>query len=228
MNDVELFGIDEIAVVSWPGCTLDDPRVEKLAVALEDSPLFDRATTGPRVLKQLVASPLNLPMPLALERLQGFLVGADEQTTCIVLGTSATGRADRVATVREIVRRALAECELPAHRLRLAGPTVDAAAIDVESRRLLFQLAGISALVSFVVASLRLKSIRLAVMVLLGAVYIALVSIFLALLGVSSVDGETNDNSIAVFFMSALLVAFLFAPARHFLQHLSDLICFRY
>lgn len=63
--------------------------------------------------------------------------------------------------------------------------------------------------------------------VLLGAVYIILVSIFIALLGVSSVDGETSDNSIAVFFMSALLVAFLFTPARNYLQRLIDKIFFR-
>jgi predicted RND superfamily exporter protein len=165
------FGSDEIAVVSWPGCALDDPRVEALAVALEQSAYFDRATTGPRVLKQLVESPLHLPLPDAIERLRGFLVGVDGQTTCVLLVTSALGRMDRLAAVGEIGRRAWAECELPTDELRLGGPTVDAAAIDVESRRLLFQLAGISAVVSFIVATLRLKSIRLAVMVLLGAVY---------------------------------------------------------
>ena len=45
------FGTDEIAVVSWPGCTLSDPCVERLAVSLEDSPFFERAITGPRMLK---------------------------------------------------------------------------------------------------------------------------------------------------------------------------------
>jgi sigma-B regulation protein RsbU (phosphoserine phosphatase) len=59
-------------------------------------------------------------------------------------------------------------------------------------------------------------------------VYIALVSFFIALLGISSVSGNTDDNSIAVFFMSALLVAFLFTPARNYLQQLIDRIFFRH
>ena len=39
----EHFGGDEIAVVSWPGCTLDDSRVPQLAEALSDSAFFNGA-----------------------------------------------------------------------------------------------------------------------------------------------------------------------------------------
>ena len=165
------FGADEISVVSWPGCTLDDPRVERLAHSLEISPFFDRATTGPRVLEKLTAAEPRASFAAAVQRLRGFLIGSDGRTTCVVLATSAAGMADRSAAVREIARRAAADCSLEAEMLRLAGPTVDAAAIDVESRRLLFQLAGISAMLSFLVASSQLKSIRLAVIVLASAVY---------------------------------------------------------
>ncbi len=165
------FGADEIAVVSWPGCTLDDSRVPRLARALEESPFFDRALTGPRVLSELMESPLRLKRAAALQRLRGILVGPNGQTTCLVLMTSAAGRADRSEAVREIERSAAANCGLATSELRLAGPTVDAAAIDAESRHLLFQLAGFSALFSFLVASLRLRSIRLAVMILIAAMY---------------------------------------------------------
>ena len=48
---------------------------------------------------------------------------------------------------------------------------MDAAAIDAESRHLLFQLDGVSAALTFVVASYRLASVRLAIMVLASAVY---------------------------------------------------------
>jgi len=165
------FGANEIAVVSWPGCTLDDSRVPQLAEALEESAYFDRVLTGPRVLRELMEAPLRFKRADALRRLRGILVGADGQTTCLVLQTSAAGRADRSEAVREIERRATANCGLPASELRLAGPTVDAAAIDAESRRLLFQLAGFSALISFLVASLRLRSVRLAIMILVTAMY---------------------------------------------------------
>ena len=49
------FGRDEITVVSWPGCTLDDPRTEQLARALLRDPqaaYFQRALTGQQTLQQ--------------------------------------------------------------------------------------------------------------------------------------------------------------------------------
>ncbi|MEO2048506.1 MAG: MMPL family transporter, partial [Pirellulales bacterium] len=165
------FGVDEIAVVSWPGCTLDDSRVPQLAKELEESPYYDRVLTGPSVLRELIAAPLKLGRVEALRRLRGILIGPDDQTTCLVLTTSAAGRADRSEAVREIERSAATNCGLATSELRLAGPTVDAATIDAESRRLLFQLAGFSALLSFMVATLRLRSIRLAIMVLVVAMY---------------------------------------------------------
>ncbi len=167
----ERFGTDEIAVVSWPGCTLSDARVPTLASALQQSRFFDRVLTGESVMQELTDPPLGLSRGSALRRLRGILVGPDGETTCLVLTTSAAGRADRSGAVREIERAAAANCELAASELHLGGPTVDAALIDAESRHLLFQLAGFSALVSFLVALLRLRSARLAIMVLVVAMY---------------------------------------------------------
>ena len=165
------FGTDEIAVVSWPECTLDDSRVFKLAEALEESPFFDRVLSGPSALHEMMEPPLKLKRVDALRRLRGILVGPDGQTTCLVLVTSEVGRANRSEAVHQLERSAEVNCGLAASELRLAGPTVDAAAIDAESRHLLFELAGVSALFSFLVASLRLRSIRLAIMILVTAMY---------------------------------------------------------
>ncbi|MCO8122305.1 MMPL family transporter [Stieleria sp. TO1_6] len=165
------FGSDEIAVVSWPGCTLDDPRVDQLAAALTATPFYDRALSGPDVVHELMQPPLEFSRNAAISRLRGTLVDPDTETTCLVLSTSAEGRSDRVQAVQQINDSAKQECGLDESELRLAGPTVDAAAIDLESRRLLFQLAGLSALVSFLIASIRLRSVRLATMVFVVAVY---------------------------------------------------------
>ncbi len=167
----EQFGSDEFAVASWPGCTIDDPRLGRLADALEQSPLFDRALSGQQVIRQLTGPSLRLGRAAAIRRLTGILVGPKDETSCLILTTSKAGQDNRSAAVAEIERQALAVTGLQATELRLAGPTVDAAAIDAESRRLLFQLAGISALVSFVVASLRLRSFRMAIAVLSIAGY---------------------------------------------------------
>ncbi len=165
------FGSDEIAIVSWPGCKVADPRVDQLADSLVASAFYDRAVTSSRVISELTREPISLPPATALNRLQGILVGPDGRKTCVVLVTSAAGRANRIGAVEEIASLGSLHCGLEADDLKLAGPTVDAAAIDVESRRLLFELAGFSALLSFLVAAMRLRSIRLAVIVLVAAIY---------------------------------------------------------
>lgn len=175
------FGRDEIAVVSWPDCTLDDPRVDRLADALTgagpadgasgDALFFERAITGPKTLAQLTSEPLNLRPEQAIGRLRGTLVGADGRTTCAVLVVSARGEADRVGAIEEIYRVARDECGLAAETLHLGGPTVDAATIDVESQRMLLEFAAISAVIALGVSWWRLRSPRLAMLVLVGAVY---------------------------------------------------------
>jgi predicted RND superfamily exporter protein len=165
------FGSDEIVVVSWPGCNLDDPRVDRLAEALEPTEYFDRVRTGRNVVRELMSSPLNLSRASAIRRLRRILIGGEDESTCLILTTSVAGQEDRGAAVREIEAQALSVCQLKASELKLAGPTVDAAKIDAESRKLLFQLAGLSALISFLVASLRMRSVSLAIAVLVVAGY---------------------------------------------------------
>lgn len=182
------FGTDEIAVVSWPGCDLDDPRVGRLSEALKSTKYFDHILNGQAVLDELTAPPLSLSRTAAKARLRGILIGAADETTCLVLRTSQDGKDDRSEAVEEIERQALQLCQIPPSELRLAGPTVDAAAIDAESRRLLFQLAGLSAIISFLIASLRMRSIRMALSVLSVAAYSTAVS--LAILYISG--GKMN------------------------------------
>ncbi len=173
------FGTDELAVVSWPGCTLDDPRVAELAVALQASEYFDEVRSGQSVLGELTDSRAGLSRRSAIRRLQGILIGPDAKSTCLLLSTSAIGRADRPAAIGAIQQLAAASAGLTLPELRMAGPTVDAAAIDIESRRLLFQLAGLSALVSFLVAALRLGSVTMALTVLSVAGYSTLLTLAL-------------------------------------------------
>ena len=177
------FGRDEISVATWPGCTLDDDRVERLADALvgpnakAGPKYFDRVLTGPRILDQLTSEPLQLPRREAIRRLQGTLIGPDNpdgsgrNTTCVVLVISELGLSDRVEAVEQIRRVAWEECGVSPDELKLGGPTVDAATIDVESQRLLLELSGFSALIALVVTWWRFRSVKLTVIMLLGAIY---------------------------------------------------------
>ena len=179
----EHFGRDEISVATWPGCTLDDDRVERLAAAMVDpnaeagSKYFDRVITGPRVLDQLTSEPLKLPRREAIRRLQGTLIGpadphgSGRNTTCVVLVISELGLSDRVAAVEQIRQVALDECGISPEELKLGGPTVDAATIDVESQRMLLELSGVSALIALFVTWWRFRSLKLTVIMLVGAIY---------------------------------------------------------
>ncbi|WP_143543811.1 efflux RND transporter permease subunit [Rhodopirellula sp. MGV] len=167
----EQFGTDEIAVVSWPGCDLDDPRATELAESLAATKYFQSVRTGQSTVERLMSSPLSLSREAAINRLTGSLIGADHLSTCLILTTSPDGQDDRTGAVAEIEKQAAELVGIPADELKLAGPTVDAAMIDAESRKLLFSLAGLSAIVSFCVASFRLQSIQLAIAVLVTAIY---------------------------------------------------------
>ncbi len=170
----EHFGSDEITVVSWPGCTLDDDRAECLAEALLADPqtaVFQRALTGRQVLEQLTSPPLDLPRREAIRRLQGVLIGPDGETTCVLLTIAPRGVEDRAAAIGQVLRTAEEACGLTPGELRLGGPTVDAATIDIESQRMLLELAALAGAVAFAVAWLRLGSLRVAVIVLAVAVY---------------------------------------------------------
>ncbi len=170
----EHFGSDEITVVSWPGCTLRDSRAERLAETLlaeSQTAMFQRALTGRQVLEQLTAPPLNLPRHEAIERLRGVLIGPDGQTTCVLLTIAPRGAENRAAAIRQVFETAERACGLKPDELRLGGPTVDAATIDIESQRLLLQLAALAGVVAFGIAWLRLGSLRVALIVLAIAVY---------------------------------------------------------
>ena len=111
------FGNDEITVVSWPGCTLQDRRAERLARALLSDPetaFFQRAITGRQILRQLVSPPVDLSLAEAFRRLQGVLIGPDGETTCVILTISDRGAANRAAAVDEIRRVAWQVCGLEA------------------------------------------------------------------------------------------------------------------
>ncbi len=170
----EHFGRDEITVVSWPGCTLDDDRVDKLAAALteDNGPgWFARAVTGPQLVRKLVDGAIGISRSTAIQRLQGTLIGRDAQTTCVVLIISEKGAEDRVAAVEHVIATAEQHCGLSPDELRLGGPTVDAATIDTESERLLLEFAGLSAVIAFLIMWQRLRQLRLALIVLTGAIY---------------------------------------------------------
>ena len=168
------FESGDVVVASWPGCTLDAPAVARFveaatgAGAPHDSagrPWFEDVASGQQAVARLTAPPLGLDRAAAVDRLRGVLVGLDGEQTCVVVGFTAAGRADRrraVAWIREMARDTAG---VPAADLHLAGPVVDDVAVDAASDESLRVYGPPAAAIVFALTWLALKSFRYAVVV---------------------------------------------------------------
>ncbi len=181
------FGRDELLMISWEGCTLDDERLavlrEKLIVPVSRNGraevLFDEVLTGPQVLQELTEGRLGLPRQQALQRLQGWLVGADGQTTCAVAVVSMLGAEDRHGAVDYAFQAVEAVTGLSADQIHLAGPTLEGVAIDRASQQSLLELNVWSFLLCFLIMVVCLRSLRVAVLVSSVALFNLLMSMAL-------------------------------------------------
>jgi len=139
---VHEFESGDVVVISWPGCELGNPALDRLLEAAgqaggprddQGRPWFDGVATGTTVVERLMAPPLSLDREQAVERLRGVLVGPDGRTTCAVIGFTRAGLADRRPAMRWIadaVRRITGIDDAEVH---MAGPVVDNVAVDAAS-----------------------------------------------------------------------------------------------
>ena len=179
------FGSEEMAVVSWPGCTIDDPRLNRFAEELRPmvnvptagapsvSPaFFKRVLTTNDAVQQLTSEPMNVPRDEALKRLGELLIGPDGRTAATIVMVNETGAADR-ATSLELVRAAAERAGVSRSELRMAGPTVDSVSLQSESQRSRYLLAAVSVILTIGLAWRSLRNVRLAMMVLCTALLCA-------------------------------------------------------
>lgn len=180
------FGSEDFVVVSWPGCTLSDPRLNEYAEALRSASeasvrsgepaIFERVTTGRELVGQLTTPPLGLTREHAIQRLTGTIVGQDGLQSCAVLTLSEAGRIDLHDTLKTI-RETAAQIGLAPSEVHLGGPPVVNAAIDRSSTESLVRLAGLAAVIGLVVAWGCFRTVRLTVIVFVIAAYSATLSL---------------------------------------------------
>jgi len=222
-----LFGSDDIAVISWEGCTLDDERLEKLASHLvpppderrpgDGSEWFEKVVTGSRALDSLMAGPSQLPREEALRRLEGTLVGPDHKTTCAVVTLSRKGDADRTGALAALCKMAETYCGLSRDELRLGGDAVINAAIDIESKRAIRRWLGLAWGVAMVFAWLSLRRVRL-----MGMVFV--VSIYCALLGTAMVHYTGGTMNLLLVLVPVLLFVLTLSGSVHLSNYYRDTI----
>ncbi|MBI1246280.1 MMPL family transporter [bacterium] len=173
------FGTDELLMVSWKGCTLDDPRVAQYAAALEETDeyhgkqvhWFGQVVTGQEALKSLTSEPLDVPKSVALDRLTGWLIGPDHQQTCVVAVVSPQGEEDRAAAVEYAFVAADKVDGLGRDALIMAGTTLDGVAIDKASKESLAELNLGSFAVCILIMGIGFRSFRATLLVFLIAFF---------------------------------------------------------
>lgn len=179
---LSLFGHDDDILVSWPGCTIDDPRLLELTNRLEAQNRIDQRfrgiVHGAILLNELTQNGLGLSESAAKRRLAGIFLGPDERTTGIVLQLSPKGQADRKATLNSLWQGVDDVPGLDRTNIRLGGTSFVNAEIDRATNQSL--LLSIPAIVICIVITLVcLRSLRLTVITLFVAGWAALASITL-------------------------------------------------
>lgn len=212
---VRQFGIDDYLIISWPGCTLDNPLVEQVADALRgeqnDSSFIRDVNTGPELVAELTSPPLQLSPQDAFERLHGIFVGSDHETTCLVVRTHNRGQAPSrtlafiCGIVEEVSGRTRAE-------LRLGGSTFEAVALNEASRRTLQRFSIPAGLVSLLIAALFLRDLRM-------TIAIFAVSAFCQLMAVGVLDLMLGRMNVLLTIMPTLVYVLTMSGAVHLVNY---------
>jgi predicted RND superfamily exporter protein len=165
------FGSEEFVAVSWEGCTLDDPRLVKLADALaprDDSTnasLIESVLNGPKSLDELMSPPLNLSRDDAVARLRGLMIGPDGQQSCAVVRPTERGK-HNPHELLETIRRAAQSCGVPRNELHMGGPPVTSTAIDDDAAASMTLPGPLSVLAALVFSWFCFRSLRLTLLVI--------------------------------------------------------------
>jgi hypothetical protein len=168
------FESGDVVVASWPGCTIEAPAVARFVEAATGPgaprdtagrPWFEDVASGQQAVARLTAPPLGLDRSAAVERLTGVLVGPDGEQTCVVVGFTDAGRADRRRAIDWIRATARDTAGVAAADLHLAGPVVDDVAVDAASDESLRVYGPPAAAIVFALTWMALQSFRYAVVV---------------------------------------------------------------
>ena len=182
---VSRFGIDEMLVLSWEGCKIGNPKVDEFQRALEESEvdgikLFDRVLSGPSVLQQI--QDVGVSRKTAENRVRGLMIGPDNQTTCIVAYPRPAedvvpAKIDNRRKILEHIYLLAGNLEIAEDQLHIGGPTVDGAAIEIESKKSLGTFLWMSIGLVFLLTWYRMRDLPLTILVIFFASLCACVSL---------------------------------------------------
>lgn len=218
------FESGDVVVLSWPGCTIDEPKLDRVAQSLRRAKVFhddneawyfDRVISGREVVQRLTSEPVNLPKPEVTRRLAGSLVGMDGETTCLVIAFTSDGlkrRSELVPYIRAAVEKFAG---VPADQQHLAGPVIDGLSVDEASQRTMDTYAAPSAVVTLIVACLCLRSVGPAFLVF-G------LSVFCQLITLACVDYAGEPMNALLIVLPPLVQVIMVAGGIHLVNYFKE------
>lgn len=169
------FRSQDVILVSWEGCSVDDQRLDWFAEALSRADdghapanaeaFFHRVVSGRSSVKELQSSPLQLTRDQAMHRLSGSLIGPTGMSCAMVVLTTK-GAVQRDAAIAMITRVLRTDLGLADEQVHLGGTPVIGQAIDDASVHSMVWLALPSSAVILLLCCVFLRSWRLILLVL--------------------------------------------------------------
>jgi predicted RND superfamily exporter protein len=138
-----VFQSHDTAILSFPGCTIDNQRLDLFSGKLfaADDPaqaarrqqLFQNAINGRELLQQLQEDDVGISPRAAAARLSGTFLGPDGKTTCVLVTMTEQGMYARRESLEAIRQTAFEVFDIQPADLAVAGSLVDGATIDAVS-----------------------------------------------------------------------------------------------
>jgi predicted RND superfamily exporter protein len=177
----EHFPGDDLLMISWEGCTFEDPRIKSLVELLRQPvdldgerglQVFRDVVTAQEVSQQLQNKYPEIGPRRALSQLEGWLVGPEreegERTSCIIVHITPIGWEHRFSMIDHIYRCADQVPGLSADAIHMAGPTIDGVAIDRASADSIKSLLWLCMLTSVAITLFCFRSVRLMLLVMIS------------------------------------------------------------
>ena len=172
----EKFGANEAIILSWPGCDLVDPRVEKVAEAIETqlAGKVHNVSSGQRVYLAL-RNDAKLTEAIALKRLRNVFIGQDDQTTAVGFQLTETARSNRGEVLKQ-VELILEMAEVDPTEVFYAGLGHNLYTMDKEGLESPFRMVPQIILLALVLTVLFVRNIWLAFFIIALGTYSGCVS----------------------------------------------------
>ena len=128
-------------MVSWKGANIYDERLGIVADALTTPPgdgrppYFYRAMTTVSIIEDLQSNIQRLSLAAAISRLDGWLIGKDGETACLVLVPYRAGWQNPAEAVEFLFATIEELTHLDRSDIYVAGPSIDSVAISEVSRK---------------------------------------------------------------------------------------------